>query len=276
MNVSVVVLTLNEEANIGGCLDSLAWADDIVILDSQSSDATVQIGTERGARVVRRVFDTYAGQRNFALREICYRHEWLLMVDADERIPEDLKAEILDATAAAPADATLYLMRRRDHLFGRWIKRSSGYPTWFGRLARIGHVWVERPINEEYCTNGRTARLQCHIDHFPFNKGFSEWISKHDRYSTQEAILKLERRGERTSMAAIFSRDPVERRKALKSTLYRLPARPLVVFLALYLLKGGVLEGRAGFTFSLLRSWYEFMIDCKYRELVRRRRGLPI
>jgi glycosyltransferase involved in cell wall biosynthesis len=276
MNVSVLVLTLNEEINIGACLDTLSWSDDIVVLDSFSSDATTRIATEHGARIVQRAFDSYSAQRNFGLREIHYRNEWLVMVDADERMPPDLHAEILEIAAKPPEGVTLCTMRRRDHLFGRWIKRSSGYPTWFGRFVRLGHAWVERPINEEYRTSGKTIKLQQHLDHYPFNKGFGEWFAKHDGYSTMEANMKFEQKQDRTPLVELFSRDARKRRKALKSLIYTLPGRPLLMFVALYIVKGGFLEGRAGLTFSLLRAWYEFMIDCKYRELRRRERGLPV
>ncbi len=150
MTVSVLILTLNEEANLPGCLDSLVWCDDVVVLDSFSTDRTVEIARERGVRVEQRRFENYASQRNSGLNSIRYRHTWVLMLDADERVPPELRDEMLAAVAAAPADAAMFLMRRRDHLFGRWIRRSSGYPTWFGRLVRVGRVRVERPINEEY------------------------------------------------------------------------------------------------------------------------------
>jgi hypothetical protein len=180
------------------------------------------------------------------------------------------------AVRAAPPEAGLFLLRRRDHLFGRWIQRSSGYPTWFGRLARVGRVRVERPINEEYHTDGTVLRLQHHLDHFPFNKGFSEWVGKHDRYSTMEAELRLQQRGQRVPLAELLSADPLRRRKALKSLGYAARGRPLLMFLGLFIVRGGFLEGRAGFTFCLLRAWYEFMIDLKYRELRRREQGLPV
>lgn len=276
MSISVLVLTLNEEINIRACLDSLRWSDDLVVLDSLSTDNTVSIAQEAGARVYQRQFDNYAAQRNFGLRDIQYRHPWVLMVDADERVPADLHLELTRAVRDADEDITLFLMRRRDHLFGRWLKRSSGYPTWFGRLARVGHVWVERAINEEYCTSGKTARLLAHLNHYPFNNGFSAWITKHDRYSTMEAQLWSERAVERLGVAAMFGSDPLKRRRAIKRVVYTLPGRPILIFLALYILKAGFLDGRAGVTFSLLRSWYEYMIDCKRRELRRRREGMPI
>jgi glycosyltransferase involved in cell wall biosynthesis len=276
VSISVLILTLDEEINIADCLRTLQWCDDVVVLDSHSSDATVKIAAEHGARVVQREFDTYAGQRNFGLQQVEYKYPWVLMLDADERVPEDLRDELMRVVAPTPPEVTMFLLRRRDHLFGRWIKRSSGYPTWFGRIARVGKVWVERSVNEEYCTSGRTEKLQAHLDHYPFNKGLSCWIAKHDRYSSMEAALMADKAREAPRFAALFDSDPLLRRKALKSFLYALPGRPVLVFVSLYFLKAGFLDGRAGLTFSLLRSWYEYMIDCKHDELVRRRKGLPV
>jgi len=164
-------------------------------------------------------------------------------------------------------------MRRRDHLFGRWIRGSSGYPTWFGRLARRGRVRVERAYNEEFHALGAVAQLECHLDHYPFSKGLSAWVAKHDRYSSMEAELLLQRAAGKLQWRHLVSRDVDQRRRALKAVIYRLPLRPLAVFIALYLLRGGVLEGRAGLTFCVLRAWYEFLIDCKLVELRRRQVG---
>ncbi len=276
MTISVLILTFNESPNIRACLESVSWCDDIVVLDSYSGDATVEIVGEFGARVVPRHFDDYASQRNFGLREITYRYPWLLMLDADERVPADLRAEMQQVVAAAPPELCLLRMRRRDHLFGRWIRRSSGYPTWFARVMRVGRAWIERPINEEFKTDGQVGTLQGHLDHYPFNKGFHEWIVKHDRYSTMEAQLLVSSAAPVGRWRDLVATDPVRRRAAQKALLYALPARPTLIFIALYLLRGGILEGRAGFTFCRLRAWYEFMIDCKVREFKRRARDLPV
>jgi len=276
MSISVLILTLDEEVNLGGCLDSVAWSDDVVVLDSFSRDATPEIARARGARLFQRRFDNYAGQRNFGLREISYRHHWLLMLDADERVPSDLREEMLRATRDAPEAAAMFRMRRKDHLFGRWIRRSSGYPTWFGRLVRVGRAWVERPYNEEFHAQGEARNLAEHLDHYPFNKGFAAWIAKHDRYSTMEAALRAGNPEYDMIWRDLFSADPTRRRQAQKAWLYSMPARPLVVFAGLYFIKGGMLEGRAGLTFSLLRAWYEYFIDCKALELRRRAAGLPV
>jgi glycosyltransferase involved in cell wall biosynthesis len=267
---------LNEEANISGCLESVSWCDDVVVLDSFSTDRTVELARARGARVVQRAFDNYANQRNFGLREVEYRNAWVLMLDADEHVPVELWLEMLAATRSASDSLALLGMRRKDHMFGRWIRRGSGYPTWFGRLARVGRVWVERPINEEYHTDGERALLSAHLHHFPFNKGLSAWLQKHDRYSTMEAEMRVQAPHERPRLGALFARDPIARRRELKALAYRVPGRPVVMFVALYIVRGGFLDGRAGLTFSLLRAWYEFMIDCKYAELRRRRAGLPV
>lgn len=275
MSISILILTLNEEVNIGACLDSVSWSDDVVILDSGSTDQTVAIAAARGARVVTRAFDNYAAQRSFGLDRIDYRHEWILMLDADERVGAELAGELRGAVATALPTVALFQMRRRDWLLGRWIRRSSGYPVWFGRLARRGQVSVSRPVNEEYHANGLIVSLAQHLDHYPFNKGFAEWIAKHNRYSTMEAEYFEQRRDQPVS-GSMFRGDPQSRRKALKEWVHRLPARPLLMFCALYLWRGGIFEGRAGFTFCMLRAWFEFMIDVKRRELRRRAAGLPL
>jgi len=269
MPLSVLILTYNEAVNIADCLHSVSWCDDVVVLDSFSTDETVSMASSLNARVVQRRFDDYASQRNYGLQQIEYRHPWVLMLD-------DLRAEMEASVAAAPAELCLLRCRRRDHLFGRWIRRSGGYPTWFGRLVRVGRAHAERPYNEEIKTSGKTAALQHHLDHYPFNKGFQDWLNKHNRYSTMEAEFRYRTGGDRWSWRDLVAREPTRRRVALKGIIYSMPLRPVLVFAGLYFVRGGLFEGRAGLTFCLLRAWYEFMIDCKYRELTRRAQGLPV
>ncbi len=265
--ISVLILTLNEEQNLPVCLSSLTWCDDVVILDSYSNDKTEELVREAGARFVQRPFDNYAAQRNFGLNDIEYKHDWLLMVDADETVPPELVMEMQQQLRQNDSNTTIYRMRRKDHFLGKWIKHSSGYPTWFGRLIKIGSVQVEREINEEYITDGKVGYLQEHLYHYPFNKGIASWIEKHNRYSTMEAGLAMNGELVSPAFADFFSRDPTDRRRAVKSLVYRMPGRPLAMFFALYIIKRGFLDGSAGFTFSVLRAYYEFMINCKVREL---------
>jgi glycosyltransferase involved in cell wall biosynthesis len=275
-SVSVVILTLNEETNLADCIDSCAWSDDIVVFDSLSADRTREIALEKGARVIERQFDNYAAQRNAALTTIKYKHAWVLMLDADERVPADLAADIQACVARAKSDTVLYRMRRKDFFLGRWLKRSSGYPTWFGRLIRLGKVHVERHVNEEYIADGEVEFLHSHLHHFPFNRGVGYWFERHNRYSSMEACAKIELQGEPISSRGLFSGDPIARRRTLKRLLYRVPLRPLIVFLYLYIIRLGILDGRAGYYFSRMRASYEFFIDMKVLETKRRRRGLAV
>jgi glycosyltransferase involved in cell wall biosynthesis len=274
--VSVLILTLNEEANLAECIESCGWSDDIVIFDSMSEDRTLEIADAKGVRVIQRRFDNYATQRNAALTTVPYKNPWVLMVDADERVSPELAAEIGAAIAGAGADAALFRMRRKDFFFGRWLRRSSGYPSWFGRLVRLGRVRVEREVNEEYIADGQVGHLEAHLHHYPFNKGIAYWFERHNRYSTMEAIAKAGMRNERIMVTELFARDPIDRRRMLKKFLYRLPLRPLIVFFYLYVLRLGFLDGRAGFHFSRMRAAYEMLIDLKVIENRRRQRNLVV
>jgi glycosyltransferase involved in cell wall biosynthesis len=274
--VSVLILTLNEESNLAECIDSCAWSDDIVVYDSMSEDRTVEIAREKGARVVERRFDNYAAQRNAALTTVEYKHPWVLMVDADERVPPDLAAEIRSTVAAAGEHVAMYRMRRKDHFLGKWLRRSSGYPSWFGRLVRLGRIRVEREVNEEYIADGKVEHLESHLHHFPFNRGIAYWVERHNRYSTMEAAAKLSMHGQRIVLRALFKGDPIDRRRTLKQLLYYMPFRPQIVFFYLYVVRLGILDGRAGFHFSRMRATYEMLIDLKVVESLRRRQGFPV
>lgn len=276
MCISVLILTFNEKLNLPNCLASLGWSDDIVVLDSGSEDGTQEIAEEYGARVVFRDFDNYASQRNYGLHDVAYNYPWVLMVDADEIITTELSEEMKRAVCDCDDEVSLFRIKRKDYLFGKWIKYSSGYPTWFGRLVRPGRVRVERAINEEYHTDGRIEALTGHLLHYPFNKGIHSWLEKHNRYSTMEAEEMMRNNEMRLPWKKLMSNDPVERRMAQKSIIYSLPGRPLLVFVLFYFVRGGFLDGRAGLTFCTLKSIYEYMINCKVSELTRRKEGLPV
>jgi glycosyltransferase involved in cell wall biosynthesis len=265
-SISILILTLNEEANLPACLEGCAWCDDVVVFDSFSGDKTCEIAALKGARVFQRQFDDYAAQRNAALTTVSYKHPWVLMLDADERTPADLVAEMSQAVAAAAPEAAMFRMRRKDMFLGRWLRRSSGYPTWFGRLVRVGRVHVERAVNEEYVASGSVGYLRAHLVHYPFNKGLSYWLERHNRYSTMEAGALLAQRGAPLDGWALLGRDPIARRRALKRLAYRLPMRPSLVFLYWYIIRLGFLDGRAGYAFVRLRTTYELLIDLKVLE----------
>jgi glycosyltransferase involved in cell wall biosynthesis len=275
MSVSVFILTLNEESNIGECIDSLCWSDDIVVLDSGSTDATCSIAQSRGARIVTRPFDNWSAHQNWAVTHIEFRHPWVLYLDADERCSPELRDEVLvRAQAAAPESA--FRLRRKDYFMGRWLKHAQLYPTWLVRLFRPTRIRYERLVNPVAVVDGPIGKLLGHIIHYPFSHGVSHWIARHNRYSDMEALEAAKLRDGNGSSASLWASDPNERRRALKDVFFRLPARPVLKFLYYYGWRRGFLDGRAGLSYASLQAIYEYMIECKARELERRRRGLPV
>ncbi|MDR3416936.1 MAG: glycosyltransferase family 2 protein [Nevskia sp.] len=276
MSVSVLILTLNEEINVGACIDSLAWSDDIVVLDSMSTDRTVEIAQDKGARVVQRPFDNWSAHQNWAVQNIQFRHPWVLYFDADERCPEDLRDEVLQC-AKADAPEAAFRMRRKDFFMGRWLRHAQLYPTWLVRLFRPERIRYERVVNPVAKVQGETGELQAHIDHYPFSHGLSHWVARHNRYSDLEAIeaLKLRQEPGREG-GSLWSNDPNERRRALKDLFFRLPARPLIKFGYYVVWRRAFLDGRAGLTYASLQAIYEYLIECKSQELLRKQKGLPV
>jgi glycosyltransferase involved in cell wall biosynthesis len=274
VSVSALILTLNEEINIGECID------DVVVLDSLSSDRTRQIADQCGARVFTRPFDNWSSHQNWAVSNIEFRYPWVLYLDADERCTTDLRDEVLRrGRPAAPESA--FRMRRKDFFMGRWLKHAQLYPTWFVRLFRPQRIRYERLVNPVAVVDGMVGEIEAHIIHYPFSHGVSHWIARHNRYSDMEAIEsdKLRHGGERAPAgrgASVWSKDPNERRRALKDIFFRLPGRPLLKFAYYYAWRRGFLDGRAGFTYATLQAIYEYLIACKGVELERRRRGLPV
>jgi glycosyltransferase involved in cell wall biosynthesis len=275
VSVSALILTLNEQINVEECLQSLSWCDDIVVLDSHSTDRTQALAAERGAQVITRAFDDWSAHQNWAVRNLPFRHPWVLYLDADERCPADLRDEVLER-ARADAPEAAFRMRRKDFFMGRWLKHAQLYPSWFVRLFRPQHIRYERLVNPVAVVDGLIGQLRGHIVHYPFSHGVSHWIARHNRYSDLEALEATKLRNGTPVAASVWSADPNVRRRALKDIFFRLPARPAVKFAYFYLWRRGFLDGRAGLTYASLQAMYEYMIGCKQAEIERRRRGLPV
>jgi glycosyltransferase involved in cell wall biosynthesis len=261
--ISVLILTLNEELCLPRCLQSVSWSDDVVVLDSFSRDATREVCAQfENVRFYQRQFDDYASQRNHALHEIEYRHEWLFIIDADEICPEPLWLEMESAVREAKPETVVFMMRRKDFFMGKWMRHNNMYPVWLERLARPRQVRYERAVNEHIVFEGAWAPLQGHLHHFPFAKGLDFWLERHNRYSTMEAANRRVS-AEPVKIANLLSRNPIERRKTLKNLSAVVPARFLVFFLYNFFVKFCFLDGRRGIYFVLLKTFYEFTIDLK-------------
>src|SRR5262245_12027803 len=274
MSLSILILTLNEEANLSDCLQSVKWSDDIVVLDSFSSDRTVKIAEEMGARVIQRRFDNWSAHQNWALEHISFKHPWVFYLDADERMTEGLKDELVSIASDPSHVPVAYYCGRRNMFMGRWIRHAMP-PGIIMRFFRPPHVRFERLVNPVPVIDGPHGYLRGMLVHYNFSKGISEWIDKHNRYSqleAQEGMKLIHQASEKRP--GLLDADPALRRRALKNLSFRLPWRPVLKFMYLYVLKRGWLDGKAGFAYCVLQSFYEYMIVLKMHELKRQARGV--
>lgn len=265
--ISVLILTKNEEADLPGCLKSVVWCDDVHVFDSYSTDRTTAIAENAGARVTKRTFDNWAAHQNWALSNLPFKYPWVFYLDADERMTPELVRAVC-AAVGDPADRVAFRVQRRDYFLGRWLKHVQTSPFYL-RLFRPEKMRYERLVNPVSIPDGPVGQVSGYLDHFPFSKGISHWIARHNSYSSFEAQQILENRSRNRSfniVRAFTARDFHERRFQQKELFYRMPARPLVKFAILYVAKRGFLDGRAGLTYAMLQSIYEYMIVLKTRE----------
>ena len=267
--ISVLILTKNEQHDLPAALASVAWSDDIHVFDSLSTDATQEIASAAGAQIHTRTFDDYATHRNTALA-LEFKHPWVFLLDADERPTPELAAEMRRVVGEAPANTAGFRLRRRDFLFGTWLKHAQISPYYI-RLVRPERAKYTRAINEVLEVDGPIAELLHPLDHFPFSKGIAHWIAKHNTYSTMEAELIFRQQGLQNPSLRKALRDPDfhTRRLHQKALFYRLPGRPLIKWCYMMFLRGAILDGAAGITYASLQSIYEYMIVLKTKELRR-------
>jgi glycosyltransferase involved in cell wall biosynthesis len=266
--ISILILTKNEQQDLPACLQSVAWSDDIHVYDSVSTDETVAIAKRFGATVTQRPFDNWAAHQNWGLKNIAFKHPWVFYIDADERMTPELVQAVQDA-AATPGANVAFRMQRRDFFLNTWIKHVQASPFYM-RLFRPEKMRYERLVNPISIADGPVGQVAGYLDHFPFSKGMGQWIDRHNGYSRFEAqqIINNRKAGEGFSWVKAFTaKDFHQRRYHQKELFYRLPFRPLVKFLLLYVAKRGFLDGRAGFTYAMLQAIYEYFIVLKVREL---------
>ena len=263
---STLILTKNEEANLPACLASMAWCDDVVVLDSFSSDRTCEVAREGGASLHQRAFDDFGSQRNFALDEIHFKHPWVFHLDADERFNEELKVEC--ERAIERDEHSAYFVPNRIMFLGKWIKHSTQYPYPQVRFLKVGEVRFAKAGHgqrEDQVKRG-VGHIHVAYDHFNFSKGIADWVDKHNRYSSEEANDLSALSSGAIDWQGLRSGDPMRRKRALKQLHSRLPGRWLVKFLYLYIVRRGFLDGYPGFVYCVLQGFYDFLIVAKVKE----------
>jgi glycosyltransferase involved in cell wall biosynthesis len=269
--VSVLVPTLDEELNLPDCLDSVAWADEVFVVDSYSHDRTVQIARERGAHVVQHPFESYSRQKNWALDTLPFRNPWVLIVDADERVTPELKCEM--ETVLPNADCAGYYLNRRVIFLGRWIRHAGWYPNWNLRLFRhqLGR-YDGREVHEHVVLNGPAGYLRNDLLHLD-RRGLEAFVARHNRYSTLEAAARFKAESDapdRARLPVSLLASPIQRKRFVRERVWpRVPAKPLVLFVYMYLLRRGFLDGRAGLALCVFHAFQEFMVGLKLAELRR-------
>ena len=258
--VSCVVLTLNEEVNLPTALRSLARAEQIVVVDSGSTDRTTSVSVALGAEVLENEWPGYAEQRNWALLHPSIRHDWVLFIDADEEISQDGWSEI-NAFMISPGEHRAATFRRSVHMFGKEL-RHGGFNT--ARVTRLLHRrycrFLERPVHEHAMVDGRIRQMTVPIVHND-RKPFAAWLDRHNRYSSLEAEARLRPPSTAPTGSAGM-------KHWVRTRLWRwLPARPVLFFLYVYIVRLGFLDGKAGLRIAAFYGFQELSVQVKLDEL---------
>ncbi len=276
-DLSVIILTYNEEKNIEACLKSIyEWVEDIYIVDSYSSDKTIEIVNKYTNKVYQHKFESYPMQRNWALRNIAFKTKWVMFLDADELVSSELREEIETKLEGIADEIFGIELKRRFIWMGKWIRHGGLYPIWLLRIMRHENARCnDNLVDEHFEVDGRITRLKNDLIH-DNKKGIGDWIEKHNRYATLKAqeLLKnrQRRRGGHKDILSGFWSSQTKRKQWIRERLWNRFIPPLIkpffYFFYRYFLKLGFLDGKAGFIYHYLHGfWYRLIIDIKYLEL---------
>lgn len=244
--LSVIVIALNQEANMGPCLESVAWADEIVVADAGSRDRTVEVARSYTDRIFDTEWRGFAGTKNFALDQA--RGAWIFSLDTDERVPPALKDEILQVVQAN-GPLTGYRVPRKNYFGGRWVKHLGWYPDYTLRLFLRGQGrFLDREVHEEVKVAGPVGNLKTPLEHYTYTD-VADYVTRMDRYA-RLAAREMAKSGRRPYPGELVW-------------------RPFFTFLNLYFLRRGFLEGALGLTLAKLGSRYNFRKYYYLRELAR-------
>lgn len=245
--LSVTIITLNEETEIGACLESIAWADEIIVVDSGSADRTVEIAKKFTEKVFLHPWEGYARQKNWAVAQAS--HEWVLSIDADERVPRELRGEI-EAVLGSSSPVGGYYIPRKNFFLGRWIRHGGWHPDYVLRLfQRNEGRFVDRRVHESVSVDGPTGKLRTPLEHYTY-RSIEAYFERMERYATLAAEEMFER--------------------GRKASRLDLTLRPWSTFLKMYFLRLGFLDGRDGLRLARLYSLYTLS---KYEKLAKMRQG---
>jgi glycosyltransferase involved in cell wall biosynthesis len=278
--VSVLIPAKNEQANLPACLASVAVADEVFVVDSQSTDRSEEIIKSYGANLVQFHFNgRWPKKKNWSLENLPFRNEWVLIVDCDERITPELWDEIAQAIQNDEHDG--YYLNRRVFFLGKWIRHGGKYPDWNLRLFKHAKGRYENlntedipntgdnEVHEHVILPGKVGYLKNDMLHEDFRDLF-HWLERHNRYSNWEARVYfniLTGKDDSGTIGANLFGDAVQRKRFFKKVWVRLPFKPFLRFILFYIIQRGFLDGKAGYTYARLLSQYEYQIGVKLYEL---------
>ena len=268
-SIVAIILTKNEENNIERCIESVQFCKDVVVLDSGSNDRTAEIAVRLGAKVFVHIQPPpfkISEQRNWILDQYPFQKEWILYIDADEVVTKPLAAELI-RIANGEGKIEHYLLTPRYLFLGKWLKRTLGYPNWHARFMKFGSTRFAGGVWEHFTSTANSGHIREPYDHYANSKGLSDWLARHDRYSSWDAAA---------AFAYLNSGDEAQlgtsRKLGLRKIAARLwPLRPLGRFINTYILRLGFIEGWQALVFSLLYAFYELMTVVKIIELRRKK-----
>ena len=280
IELSVVILTYNEEKQITKCIESAKnLAKDIFLIDSFSNDNTIKLAEESGAKVFQHKWENnHAMQFNWGLDNLPIKTEWVLRLDADEYLLPELTTEIKEKLSKLEKEVTGIILKRRVYFMNRWIKHGGYYPTYLLRLWRYGsgkyeERWMDEHVKLE---EGRTVTFENDFVDDNVNN-LTWWTNKHNNYATREAIDLLNIKYKFSTSVGIganLTEDQDKRKRWLKEKLYtRIPlfVRPFFYFIYRYVFKFGFLDGKPGLIWHFLQGfWYRFLVDAKVFDIERR------
>lgn len=273
MSLSIIILTKNEELILPSALQSIAWCDDVHIVDSFSTDSTLDIATSFGAKAYQNKFISFAAQRNWALDNCHLKYDWILFLDADERSTEEFQSALTKAVSEAGETVVGFYCCWKMILNETWLKRSDSFPKWQFRVLKNGDIRFKDSGHgqKEDLKNGMLEYISVPYLHYAFRKGWGDWLERHNRYSSDEALY---RSSAVINYPDIFSKHPSKRKIALKVLASRLFCWPILKFILDYLLKLGFLDGKGAFTYCFNMAYYEYLIQIKIREIEVRRANI--
>jgi glycosyltransferase involved in cell wall biosynthesis len=272
-SISALIITFNEEENIGKCISSLNWCDEIIVFDSYSTDDTIKIAESLGAKIFQNKFLDFGTQRELARSTIQWKSDWVISVDADEQVDEELSKEIKCIVNKKDNNHVAYKVRRKDYFLGKWIKRASLYPSWHIRLFKHEYAKYEvRSVHEYPIIDGSIGLLAGHLIHNNFSKGIMHWWQRHLSYANLEANEYIKNKlYSDFRYSSLLTNDPVQRRRSLKVLSYRLPFRPLLRYLYMMIIRGAIIDGPVSWSYCQMISQYQRITDQLIREKLENR-----